>query len=160
MTEVEDVRAPLAKFRGKNIPIEFAKWEEDLKEQMRLQWEEEQKNKKGKGFGIFKMGGQQQEQPPVPLFELQRQQLQENFKRTHKAIEEEAAENLKKHKELEAKLKEMKVSVWDIVTKVWTACIYCLLSTHDCFAEACIDNAIFFYAPSSRVALIQQHWQL
>ncbi|KAF9392115.1 mitochondrial inner membrane protein required for protein import [Podila verticillata] len=117
LTEVEDVRAPLAKFRGKNIPIEFAKWEEDLKEQMRLQWEEEQKNKKGKGFGIFKMGGQQQEQPPVPLFELQRQQLQENFKRTHKAIEEEAAENLKKHKELEAKLKEMKVSVWDIVTK-------------------------------------------
>ncbi|KAG0198271.1 hypothetical protein BGX28_008271, partial [Mortierella sp. GBA30] len=60
---------------------------------------------------------QQQEQPPVPLFEVQRQQFQEHFKRTHKAVEEEAAENLKKQKELESKLKQMKISVWDIMTK-------------------------------------------
>ncbi|KAF9360892.1 mitochondrial inner membrane protein required for protein import [Mortierella sp. NVP85] len=117
LTEVEDVRAPLAKFRGKNIPVEFAKWEEELKEQMRLQWEEEQKNKKGKGLGVFRLGGQQQEQPPMPLFEMQRQQFQEHFKRTHKAVEEEAAQNLKKQKELESKLKNMKISVWDIMTK-------------------------------------------
>ncbi|KAF9913755.1 mitochondrial inner membrane protein required for protein import [Lobosporangium transversale] len=117
LTEVEDVRGPLAKFRGKNIPVEFAKWEEELKEQMRLQWEEEQKNKKGKGLGIFRLGSQQQEQPPVPLFEQQRQQFQEHFKRTHKVVEEEAAQNLKKQKELESKLKSMKISVWDIMTK-------------------------------------------
>ncbi|KAG0322522.1 mitochondrial inner membrane protein required for protein import [Dissophora globulifera] len=117
LTEVDDVRIPLAKFRGKNIPVEFAKWEEDLKEQMRLQWEEEQKSKKGKGFGIFRVGGQQQEQPPVPMFEMQRQQFQEHFMRTHKAVEEEAAENLKRQKELESKLKSMKISVWDIMTK-------------------------------------------
>jgi len=116
---VEDVRGPLAKFRGTNIPVEFAKWEEDLKEQMRLQWEEEQKSKKGKGgFGMFRVGGQQAEQPPVPIFEAQRQQFQEHFKRTHKAVEEEAAENLKKQKELEEKIKQMRVSVWDILTKV------------------------------------------
>ncbi|KAF9930035.1 mitochondrial inner membrane protein required for protein import [Linnemannia zychae] len=118
LTEVEDVRGPLAKFRGTNIPVEFAKWEEELKEQMRLQWEEEQKNKKSKGgFGMFRVGSQQAEQPPVPLFEAQRQQFQEHFKRTHKAVEEEAAENLKKQKELEEKIKEMRVSVWDILTK-------------------------------------------
>ncbi|KAG0251274.1 mitochondrial inner membrane protein required for protein import [Mortierella polycephala] len=117
LTEVEDVRGPLSKFRGKNIPVEFAKWEEELKEQMRLQWEEEQKSKKGKGFGMFRVGAQQQEQAPVPLFEIQRQQFQEHFKRTHKAVEEEAAENLKKQKELESKLKSMKISVWDIMTK-------------------------------------------
>ncbi|KAF9968345.1 mitochondrial inner membrane protein required for protein import [Mortierella alpina] len=117
LTEVEDVRGPLAKFRGKNIPVEFAKWEEELKEQMRLQWEEDQKSKKGKGFGIFRVGGGQQEQAPVPMFEVQRQQFQEHFKRTHKAVEEEAAENLKKQKELESKLKQMKISVWDIMTK-------------------------------------------
>ncbi|KAG0280801.1 mitochondrial inner membrane protein required for protein import [Linnemannia exigua] len=118
LTEVEDVRGPLAKFRGTNIPVEFAKWEEDLKEQMRLQWEEEQKGKKGKGgFGMFRVGGQQAEQPPVPIFEAQRQQFQEHFKRTHKAVEEEAAENLKKQKELEEKIKQMRVSVWDILTK-------------------------------------------
>jgi import inner membrane translocase subunit TIM50 len=116
---VEDVRGPLNKFRGTNIPVEFAKWEEDLKEQMRLQWEEEQKSKKGKGgFGMFRVGGQQAEQPPVPIFEAQRQQFQEHFKRTHKAVEEEAAENLKKQKELEEKIKQMRVSVWDILTKV------------------------------------------
>lgn len=118
LTEVEDVRGPLAKFRGKNIPLEFAKWEEELKEQMRLQWEEEQKSKKGKGFGAFRLSGQQQEQPPVPFFEVQRQQFQEHFRRTHKAVEEEAAQNLKKQKELESKLKSMKISVWDIMTKV------------------------------------------
>ncbi|KAF9921953.1 mitochondrial inner membrane protein required for protein import, partial [Modicella reniformis] len=117
LTEIEDVRDPLAKFRGKNIPVEFAKWEEELKEQMRLQWEEEHKNKKGKGFGMFRVGGQQQEQPPVPFFEVQRQQFQEHFKRTHKAVEEEAAQNLKKQKELEEKIKQMRVSVWDILTK-------------------------------------------
>ncbi|KAF9433822.1 mitochondrial inner membrane protein required for protein import [Entomortierella beljakovae] len=117
LTEVDDVRGPLEKFRGKNIPVEFAKWEEELKEQMRIQWEEEQKSKKGKGFGMFRVGGGQQEQPPVPLFEVQRQQFQEHFVRTHKAVEEEAAQNLKKQKELESKLKNMKISVWDIMTK-------------------------------------------
>ncbi|KAF9177971.1 mitochondrial inner membrane protein required for protein import [Haplosporangium sp. Z 767] len=117
LTEVEDVRGPLNKFRGKNIPVEFAKWEEEVKEQMRLKWEEEQKNKKGKGFGMFRVGAQQQEQAPVPMFEIQRQQFQEHFKRTHKAVEEEAAENLRKQKEMESKLKSMKISVWDIMTK-------------------------------------------
>ena len=119
MTEVEDVRGPLAKFKGTNIPVEFAKWEEELKEQMRLKWEEEQSAKKGKkgGFGMFRVGGQQAEQAPVPLFEQQRQQFQEHFKRTHEAVEKEAAENLKKQKELEQQLKHMKISVWDIFTK-------------------------------------------
>jgi len=114
---VEDVRGPLAKFKDTNIPVEFAKWEEELKEQMRIQWEEEQKTKKGKGFGIFRVGGQQAEQAPVPLFEQQRQQFQEHFKRTHEAVEKEAADNLKKQKELEQQLKHMKISVWDIFTK-------------------------------------------
>ncbi|KAG0265793.1 mitochondrial inner membrane protein required for protein import [Actinomortierella ambigua] len=123
LTEVEDVRVPLSKFRGTNIPVAFAKWEEDLKEKMRLDWEEEQQKKKGKGFGIFKLGSgshgdqqQQQQQPPTPLFEEQRKQMQEHFMRTHKAIEAEAAENQRRQKELEAKIKEMKVSVWDVVT--------------------------------------------
>ncbi|KAG0222680.1 mitochondrial inner membrane protein required for protein import [Actinomortierella wolfii] len=119
LTEVEDVRVPLAKFRGTNIPVAFAKWEEELKEKMRLEWEEEQKKKKGKGFGIFKLGAgqhEQQQQPPMPLFEEQRKQMQEHFMRTHKAIEAEAAENQRRQKELEAKIKEMKVSVWDVVT--------------------------------------------
>ncbi|KAF8984689.1 mitochondrial inner membrane protein required for protein import, partial [Entomortierella lignicola] len=116
LNNVEDVRGPLAMFRGKNIPVEFAKWEEELKEKMRIQWEEEQKSKKGKGLGMFRRG-QQQDEPPVPLHVAQRQQFQEYFLRTRQAIEEDAAENLKKQKELESKLKSMKISIWDVMTK-------------------------------------------
>ncbi|KAI9312260.1 HAD-like domain-containing protein [Dichotomocladium elegans] len=131
---VPDVRPVIGQFGGEDVPAKFAKWEEAMKEQHRLQWEAEQKEKpKLRNLGSILGSGsasaaagqhpqdhQQQGPPPTPL-DMARQQYRRAFAEEHMQARAQHEEAIKKDMEAQkAKLKEMKMTVWELMAQAST----------------------------------------
>lgn len=89
----------------------------------RLQWEEEQKNKKtSRNLGSILGGGSntsnQTEGPPPTYLEQMRKHVRETFasefEQQKKSQEEAMAQDMERQMEM---MKEMKMSVWDLMTQ-------------------------------------------
>ncbi|KAK9710767.1 mitochondrial inner membrane protein required for protein import [Basidiobolus ranarum] len=116
LMDIPDVRPVCQNYYGKDIPTEFANWEQQMKDQIRLQWEEQNKNKRRGLASLF--GGGTQEKMPVWFLEEQRKQLHETFAHEHDALQEAAKEQLKLIQEEQTKqTKEMKLTVWQLLTQ-------------------------------------------
>ncbi|KAK9763365.1 mitochondrial inner membrane protein required for protein import [Basidiobolus ranarum] len=117
LMDIPDVRPVCQNYYGKDIPEEFSEWEKQMKEQIRLQWVEQNQNKK-KGLASLLGGGGQHEQGPVWYLEEQRKQLHQTFSQEHGAMQEAAKEQLKMIQEEQAKqVQDMKLTVWQLVTQ-------------------------------------------
>ncbi|ORX83011.1 NIF-domain-containing protein [Basidiobolus meristosporus CBS 931.73] len=117
LMDIPDVRPVCQNYYGKDIPHEFQEWENQMKQQIRIQWEEQNQNKK-KGLASLLGGGGHQEQGPVWYLEEQRKQLHQTFAQEHDAMQEAAKEQLKMIQEEQAKqVKDMKMTVWQLVTQ-------------------------------------------
>ena len=122
LTTPDDIRPVLKSFEGKYIPLEWAKREHEMNKLHRLQWEEEQKNKKtSRNLGsIFGGGGAaaQVEGPPPTYLEQMRKHVRETFasefEQQKKSQEEAMAQDMERQMEM---MKEMKMSVWDLMTQ-------------------------------------------
>ncbi|KAI8068140.1 HAD-like domain-containing protein [Gilbertella persicaria] len=118
----EDVRTVLKTFEGQHIPIAWAKREEEMKELSRIQWEQEQAQKKSsRNLGSLLGGGAaatQVEGPPPSPLEMLRKEYREafasQFETQKKAQEEAMAQDMERQMQM---MKEMKMSVWDLMAQ-------------------------------------------
>ncbi|KAI8384485.1 HAD-like domain-containing protein [Radiomyces spectabilis] len=122
LTNPEDVRPVLKSFEGKNIPIEWHKREEEMNERHRQQWYEEQAAKKTKrnlGSLFGSAAAPQVEGPPPTYLEQMRKHVRETFAAEHEQMKQQQDEMMKKEMEENmAKLKEMKLTMWDLMTQM------------------------------------------
>jgi import inner membrane translocase subunit TIM50 len=117
---VADVRPICQKYYGQDTPQKFAETEARIRDQLRAQWEEQKSKTSVKGlFGMFgSVQKHEQGEPPVPLIEKQRRQLHEAFEKEHARAHTEALQQAQQfQKDQEKAMKEMKLTVWDLVTK-------------------------------------------
>lgn len=134
----DDVRPVLQSFEGKHIPIEWARREKEMADRHRAEWEAEQAAKPVKrNLGsLFGGGAASKEQGPPPTYlEQMRKQVRTAFATEHAAMRQQQDELMKKEiEEQKQKMKEMKMTVWDLMTQVssvsrtggsesWTCCI-------------------------------------
>ncbi|KAJ1984541.1 mitochondrial inner membrane protein required for protein import [Dimargaris verticillata] len=123
MNDVSDVRKVLQSYEGKDVAVEFQKWEDAVKRTLRAQWEEEQEKKKGGLASWLSMasptgGSAVANEPPVPLFEQNRQALRKAFIEEQETIKEQAeAERQRMMEEQAQQLKEMKLTMWKLITE-------------------------------------------
>lgn len=128
MTTPDDIRPVLKSFEGKNIPIEWAKREEEMNKMHRLQWEQEQAKKKtSRNLGSLLGGGSQAavEGPPPTYLEQMRKHVRETFasefEQQKKTQEEFMAQENEKQMQM---LKDMKMSVWELMTQAASVSIF------------------------------------
>ncbi|KAJ1979888.1 mitochondrial inner membrane protein required for protein import [Dimargaris xerosporica] len=123
MNDVSDVRKVLQSYEGKDVAVEFQKWEDAVKRTLRAQWEEEQEKKKSGLASWLSMasptgGSAVTNEPPVPLFEQNRQALRQAFLEEQESIKEQAEAERKRMMEEQAQqLKEMKLTMWKLITE-------------------------------------------
>ncbi|CAI2181386.1 5964_t:CDS:10 [Funneliformis geosporum] len=124
---VNDVRQVLPQYKGKDIPRLYAEWEEQWKEQQRVEWEKKFKQpKKGLAGWASAFGTQIQEQVPPYEQKLMQIKLINNdinnsyldYKRRKPEIHQmyqNSMENLEK--QIQESMKEKKLTIWDIITQ-------------------------------------------
>lgn len=131
LTTPDDIRPVLKSFEGEYIPLEWAKREQEMNRMHRLQWEEEQKKKKtSRNLGSLLGGGSAPpvEGPPPTYLEQMRKHVRETFatefEQQKKSQEEAMAQDMERQMQM---MKEMKMSVWDLMTQAASVCISDLL---------------------------------
>ncbi|KAI7883626.1 NIF-domain-containing protein [Lichtheimia hyalospora FSU 10163] len=121
-----DVRPIIQRFEGEDVPAKWAKMEQEMNDQHRLQWEAEQQTKpKMRNLGsLLGSGGAQpgqqgdQQGPPPTGLQVARQQFRQIFSQEHAQVRQQQDEMMKKEIEAQkAKMKEMKMTVWDLMTQ-------------------------------------------
>ncbi|KAI9254626.1 HAD-like domain-containing protein [Phascolomyces articulosus] len=120
---VPDVRPVLKSMEGGYLPEKWAEWEKKFNDQHRLQWEQEQQSKPRNLGSLLGSGGganQNPEQGPPPTqLEQMRKQIRETFSAEHAQMRQQQDEMMKKEMEAQKeKMKEMKMTVWDLMTQV------------------------------------------
>lgn len=127
LTTPDDIRPVLKSFEGEYIPLEWAKREQEMNRMHRLQWEEEQKSKKtSRNLGSILGGGSAApvEGPPPTYLEQMRKHVRETFatefEQQKKSQEEAMAQDMERQMQM---MKEMKMSVWDLMTQAASVCL-------------------------------------
>ncbi|KAJ1918580.1 mitochondrial inner membrane protein required for protein import [Mycoemilia scoparia] len=117
MMEPKDVRPWLKVYQGKDLPEEFAKWEDSVRAKLRKDWEEKQA-KKRRGITGWLIGNniKENEQPPELQMDYMRRMMRENFKIQHKKMLEMAE---KERKQLQEEADEMMkdMTIWKLMTE-------------------------------------------
>ncbi|KAJ1679093.1 mitochondrial inner membrane protein required for protein import [Spiromyces aspiralis] len=110
----EDVRPWLNLYRNKDLPTEFAKWEDSVRQKLRQEWEEQQARKR-RGIVSWLLGSDKEaEQPPEMQVDQIRRQMRENYRIQHKQIVEMAEKERQEIEEQNKKLwKEM--TLWKMI---------------------------------------------
>ncbi|KAI8143744.1 HAD-like domain-containing protein [Fennellomyces sp. T-0311] len=121
---VPDVRPVLKSMEGGHLPEKWAEWEKRYNDQVRLEWEQENKSKP-RNLGSFLSGGggagqhAGQQGPPPTQLEVMRKQIRESFNNEHAQQRQQQDEFMKKEMEAQKeKMKDMKMTVWDLMTQV------------------------------------------
>ncbi|PVU95599.1 hypothetical protein BB559_002684 [Furculomyces boomerangus] len=126
MLEPKDVREVLKVYQGKNMVEEYSKWENDIVKSLRDEWEAKQEKKKEFestivgyissilfGSGVGGSGNQ----PPVPQFIQNRENMRANFEIQHKKMIDIIKEERRKFDEEQQKAIKNS-TVWDMAQAV------------------------------------------
>lgn len=137
MMNPDDVRPILKNFHGKNIPEQWAQWENAMNEQHRLQWEQERQSTSKRNLRTLLSGAPQEEGPPPTQLDAMRKQMREAFAAEHEQMRQQQDEMMKREmEEQKAKMKEMKMTVWDLMTQVSSvSLIFCFIYALHLFVE-------------------------
>ncbi|CAO3632388.1 unnamed protein product [Cunninghamella echinulata] len=125
-----DIRPVLKQFGTENdIPKTWSRYEKNMVEQHQQQWYEQQKNSKngGRNLGALLRGGQGQgvaggqsgEQGPPPTYlEQMRNHLRETFAQEQENMKYQQDQMMKEMELQKEKMKEMKMTVWELMAQV------------------------------------------
>ena len=108
--------------QGGYLPEKWAEWEKNYTTQFRLLHENEKKNKP-RNLGSLLTGGgagpAAEQGPPLTIIEQMRKQFRDTFNAEHAQVRQQHDEFMKKEMEAQKeKMKEMKMTVWDLMTQV------------------------------------------
>ncbi|KAF7721303.1 mitochondrial inner membrane protein required for protein import [Apophysomyces ossiformis] len=115
----DDIRPVLARFKGENIPEEWARQEQEMNRQHILQWENEQAAKKQKR-NLGTLFGPKEEKPPLLPLDQMRKQAREAYAAEHEQMVKQERMIQKEIEEQKRKMGEMKLTVWDMMTQLST----------------------------------------
>ncbi|KAI9225862.1 MAG: HAD-like domain-containing protein [Piptocephalis tieghemiana] len=119
INDVDDVRPVCRHYAGKDIPKEFAQWEREQEEEARIKWEKRHSSKRNLSslFG-GSSSSSSSKGPPLPYYQQKRLQMRAAFAQEHEQMVKEAtAMNKAFQEEQEKALKDMNLTVWDLITK-------------------------------------------
>ncbi|KAG5518057.1 hypothetical protein PMAC_003243 [Pneumocystis sp. 'macacae'] len=114
--EVSDVRPVIASYRGKHIPTEWARREKMLKDNIKKEWEEHNKN--NNSWVSFLLNGSTQRSPQIPqlMTDQQRERAQQAYIEYQKYLKEHGEEMLNQEKQREREqMSAMKTSINSLI---------------------------------------------
>ncbi|PVV03296.1 hypothetical protein BB560_002234 [Smittium megazygosporum] len=124
MMETDDVRQLLAKFGNYDTMENYEKWEKQIVETLKEDWEKKQHQNEKQGNSVwsylgsaFGMHVETQKEPPVPQFIQMRNNMRKSFEINHAKMMESVLEEQKRANESNQKLMS-ESTIWDMAQQL------------------------------------------